>query len=532
MKDEAILANSIHYFIEKYAIKNERGLPIVFYDRPFLWDIYKDMSPFQAVLKAPQIGLTTLEIIKIMYVAKYKGKDIIYTLPTKTDVNDMAGGKTNRIIAQNPIFGEWVKDHDTVEQKQVGDNIIYFRGTFSAKQAMMVASQLNVHDEVDASDAEVLTQYETRQQAEAGGMRWYFSHPSTVGNGIDIYWQKSDMKEWFITCPKCQKAQFLEWPISIDQDRGCYQCKFCKAELSDDDRRMGEWRKKNKDAEFSGYHISQLMCAWIPASKIIKDFKEKDPQYFHNFVLALPYADNKSKITLEVIKKLLTPTHKRRGRVIFGVDTGIKIRWCVGDQNGLFDYGEVESYEDMQRICDRYEDWIAVFDQGGDIVGVRQFAETNIGKVFLCFFDADRKSMQLIRWGEGNEYGKVNVDRNRLIQLVVDEMTDGRIPLIGTLEKWWNMWLHWAAMYRLIEEDAQGNLKYIWHRNNRNDWAIAMCYFRVGIDRFAEAETTFDGSQTIAFKVKEQPHRPVSGELPAPKIILPDVDVETDWRKL
>ena len=81
----------------------------------------------------------------------------------------------HRIIAQNPIFGEWVKDHDTVEQKQVGDNIIYFRGTFSAKQAMMVASQLNVHDEVDASDAEVLTQYETRQQAEAGGMRWYFS---------------------------------------------------------------------------------------------------------------------------------------------------------------------------------------------------------------------------------------------------------------------------------------------------------------------------------------------------------------------
>ena len=79
-----------------------------------------------------------------------------------------------------------------------------------------------------------------------------------------------------------------------------------------------------------------MICAWVPASKIIKDFKEKEAQYFYNFVLALPYADAKSKVTLDTIKGLLTKENQREGRVIFGVDTGIKIRWVCGDKNGLF----------------------------------------------------------------------------------------------------------------------------------------------------------------------------------------------------
>ena len=183
-----------------------------------------------------------------------------------------------------------------MQQKNVVDNIIYYRGTFTTKAAMMVSSQLNIHDEVDASNPEVIVQYETRQQAETKGRRWYFSHPSVVGNGIDLYWQRSDQKEWFIHCNECGEDQFMEWPLSIDQERQCYQCKFCFAEITDEQRRRGangikSWRKKNPEAEYSGYHISQLICPWIPASKIIKDFKEKDPQYFHNFVLALPYAD-------------------------------------------------------------------------------------------------------------------------------------------------------------------------------------------------------------------------------------------------
>jgi len=518
-------------WIEKHHIKNEVGIPIEFKDRKFLKAIYDDMSPLQAILKAPQIGLTTTQIIKSLYVAKKLQKQIIYTLPTSEDIKDMAGGKVNRVIAQNPVLLEWVKDHSTVEQKSVGGSIIYYRGTWTSKAAMMVSSDLNIHDETDASNRETIVQYETRLAAKNTGWRWYFSHPSIVGNGIDEYWQKSDMKEWFILCSTCKEWQFMEWPLSVDQQRMCYQCKFCGGIITDQDRREGHWRKKFPEAEFSGYHIPQLICPWIPASKIVKDFKEKEAQYFHNFVLALPYADNKSKVTLETIKGLLTDERQYKGRILFGVDTGIKIRWTYGDMNGLIEMGECDNYKELQREVDKHKDWIMVIDQGGDIIGVREFAENNQGKVFLCTFVQDKKSMNLIKWGEGEEYGRVLVDRNRMIQLVVDEMNDKRILLYGNLEKWWNMWLHWSHMYRIVDEDKMGNLVYVWERSDRNDFCLAMVYQRIAYDRFAENESTFEGGSSVDDGVPEAPYRYADGTTDGIKLTMPEITSKSDdWR--
>ncbi len=140
-------------WMEKYGIKTSAGLPFEFRQHLFMWEPINDMSPLQVWLKPPQIGASESQIVKTLWAAKKKGWDIIYTLPTQADVQDMAGGKINRIVAQNPVLGQWVKDHDTVEQKSIGKQIIYYRGTYSNKQAMMVSSDLNTHDEVDGSRA-------------------------------------------------------------------------------------------------------------------------------------------------------------------------------------------------------------------------------------------------------------------------------------------------------------------------------------------------------------------------------------------
>ncbi len=288
-------------WILKYKIKNEVGTEIDFTKRKFLWDIYNDLSPKQALLKPPQIGATVMNTLKSLYVAKKLGKQIIYTLPTQGDVQDMVGGSFNRIIAQNPILMEWVKDHDTIEQKTVGESIIFYRGTFTAKQAMMIPSGLNIHDEVDASDPQVITQYETRLQAqEDGGSRWYFSHPSLAGHGVDVYWQKSDMKEWYVKCPHCKHEQTLTFIENVDMTNEVYICYKCKKELPDKVRINGVWKNKDGvewtgqivgDYEFSGWHVSQLMLWNKSAKDVINAYKDpqKDKQYFYNYVLGLPY---------------------------------------------------------------------------------------------------------------------------------------------------------------------------------------------------------------------------------------------------
>lgn len=505
-------AYEIHAFVHDNQIKNEQGLPIEFKDRAFLWDIYQDLSPYQVVLKAPQIGMTTLMVIKSFWIAKYKHKDIIYTLPTQSDVQDMASGKINRIVAQNQAFRDWVKDHDSVESKQVGENTIYYRGTWTSKAAMMVASQLNIHDEVDASKAEVIEQYETRLQSQAGGMRWYFSHPSLPDFGIAKYWDISDQKHWFITCPKCEELQYLSWPDSIDKIKRCFVCKKCKTGLSDDDRRNGAWYPKYKDRVFSGYWVSQLMCPWITADKILNDFAEKTPEYFYNYVLGLPYSGGDSKLLQQHLFQNLSghqdvPTKDER--VILGIDTGAKLDFVLGNQRlGLFHHGDTTDYGMLDGFMTRWPLCIAVIDAGGDFIGAQKFFERWPGRVFKAYAGQKMTSLSPVDWGENEEQGKVTYSLDRMWQLCADELRDRRLPLQGTEQDWWEYWLDWKNMSRIkIMDDKTGMFKGIkWVRAGRNHRASATLFWRVGMDRFGGGTSTFiqpgDRSARMGYEFK------------------------------
>ncbi len=490
-------------WIEKYSIKNEAGLPIEFHNHKFLRDIYDDMSDFQVVLKPPQVGMTVLQIIKTLWCAKKRAWDIIYTLPTATDVNDMAGGKINRIIAQNPILSKWVQDHDTVEQKSVGKQIIYYRSTFVAKAAMMVSSNLNVHDEVDASDASVITQYETRLEAKSDGKRWYFSHPSIAGFGVDIQWQQSDKKEWFITCPHCAHEHIMVYPNCIKN--GEYVCEKCAGILNDEDRIRGEWRATT-EGKFSGYHISQMMCPWISALNIVEKAQDpkKDKQYFANYVLGYPYIGSENKIEPAIVlKNVVGEVNDQTDRIVIGVDTGLPIHFTCMNKTGAFYYGKCKNpsdgydpYDELESFLLRWPNSIIVSDQGGDLVGIRRLQAKYIGRVFLCYYRKDKKGKEMIKWGENNELGIVTVDRNRMISLIVEQLRDiGLIRLNGSQEDWLEFADHFGNIYRelvTVKETAgkdahtlYGN-EYVWKRSGPDHFVHTLLYALVGLDRFAQ----------------------------------------------
>jgi len=479
--------------VKKYKIKNESGIPIEFNDHYFMRDFYNDFSPLQVFLKPPQIGATVAEILKSFYCAAKKHWDIIYTLPTQSDVSDMAGGKINRLVAQNPVLSKWVKDHDTVEQKSIGKNIIYYRGTYSNKQAMMVSSDLNIHDEVDASDAEVIAQYETRLQAKSGGRRWYFSHPSIAGFGVDIPWQKSDKKEWFIVCPHCEKEQQLKFPDNIDLAKKQYICSLCGQVLTDDSRRYGVW-KPTAQGDFSGYHCSQLMCSWISAEKIVNDYYEKSEQYFTNYVLGMPFVGSESKISSEVVLRNCDGmTNGQEGRIIIGVDTGLPIHYTLMNKQGVFFYGKCkppaidhDPYDELEKLLIRFPRSIMVSDQGGDLIGIRRLQAKYLGRVFLCYYRRDRKTQELIRWGEKDEFGIVVVDRNRMIQLMVDQLRDtGRITLNGTKEDFQEFGSHFDSLYKVVTETNYG-AEFVWERSGPDHYVHTLLYALVGFDKFAQ----------------------------------------------
>lgn len=503
-------------WVLKHEIKNEQGFPIEFEKRRYLWDIYNDLSPLQVVLKPPQVGMTVADTIKSFYVAKKKNRQIIYTLPTQGDVQDMVGGSINRIIAQNPILMDWIKDHDTVEQKAVGTSMVFYRGTFTEKQAMMIPSGLNIHDEVDHSNSDVITQYENRLQAqEDGGWRWYFSHPSVAGFGIDTYWQQSDKKEWVLTCGHCTREQILVWPESVNQDRGTYQCKYCKRTLEEQWRIRGDW-KPTATGPFSGYHISQLMLYNKSAEDIIKAHEDpqKNEQFFYNYVLGLPYVGSENKIpSTVVLKNVVDEVNTQNDRIIIGVDTGTPWYLTCMNKQGVFYYEQLKNpgdvgvdsnYDPKERIRELLKRWptsVVVGDQGGDLSPLRILQAQMPGRVYLCTYRKDRKKKEMITWGEDDEIGTVRVDRNDYFQLMVEQLRDtGRIRLNGKPEEWTDWASHFDNVYREIKtvlnkpgKDVATNygVELIWKRNGPDHYCHTLLYCLVGLDKFASSSAIF-----------------------------------------
>jgi hypothetical protein len=517
---------SIHAWIQENGIKNESGIPLDFRDHLFLFDIYADQSPKLVCYKAAQIGFSTMAILKSLWLAKMKRMDIIYTMPTSNDMKDFVGGKVNRMINQNPVLLDYVKDKDSIEQKAVGDSIVYYRGTFVEKAALAVSSDLNIHDEEDRSKQEVVQQYASRLQHSRYKWEWHFSNPSVEGNGVSRYWAKSDQKHWFVRCGGCSREQYLSWPESIDRDRRVFICKHCQKELTREERRVGRWVRKFKDKEFSGYWISLLMAPWITAEEIINYHETKSAEYFANFVLGLPYVGEGNQVTPDIIYRNCTPDINPQERVVIGCDSGLKKHYVLGNKDGIFYYGKADSWDTIEGFLKQYDRSIAVIDALPDLTEPRRLREKYPGRVFLCHYARDRKTYQIIRWGTGAEAGNVTVDRNRGLQIVIDDFTNKKIPLQGTQDDWEEYQNHWATLYKVTELDTLGVPVAKWETSTGMDhWAHATLYWRVGMDRFKnDGGKIFTGEPTV-FPTAQ----PLEAQTFKPKFQLPEQETN-DWR--
>ncbi|HEX9503608.1 MAG TPA: phage terminase large subunit family protein [Patescibacteria group bacterium] len=478
---------SIHAWIQEYQIKTESGISLDFKDHPFMFDVYRDFRPKQVIMKAAQITATTCHIIKSFFVVKKLGLNTIYLLPTEDDIQKMVGSKVNPIIQQNPVLQEYTRDKDTIEQKQIGEHFIHFKGTWSEKAAIMVSSDLNIYDEVDASNQRVIEQYSTRLQHSPYKWEWYFSHPSAEGSGVDKYWQRSDQKHWFIRCSACNEWQFIQWPNSVDTTRSCFQCTKCHKELTDETRRKGKWVAKYPGREFSGYWIPLLICPWVSAKEIIGYFNNKSEEYFYNKVLGLPYVGTDNKLTkVNLMKNLTTEiiTSEVTERVILGVDTGLKLDYVIWGEKGLFFNGEAEKYDELDALMKRWKKMIAFVDIGGDLIGSRDFQNRWRGRVFLVNLGGAKANSDEPVWNEDENI--VGIDRNKYIQLVVSEFSKGRISLQGTENDWYDYWLDWNNLTRIKELDNNtGEFKgFKWIRSGRDHKALATVIARVGWTRF------------------------------------------------
>lgn len=475
-------------FIEKNGVVNENQVPIEFRNHKFLIQPYTDNSPELVAIKCSQIGFSTLAIIRAIHMAKFMEANVIYTLPSKSVVKDFVSPKVDPLIESNPYIKAMIGQTDSTALKSIGKRFLYFRGSWEQGSAISISAHILINDEVDRSNPKVLRTYKTRLDAAKAdrpdlGWVWQFSNPSIPGAGVDEKYQLSDQKVWKIRCPHCNRWQTLDYPESVNFKTAEFICKSCFKVLTPEDRRKGLWVKKFQDRSISGYHFSQMMVPWIPASKIIEESKG-DQSVFYNFTLGLPFISKDQSVGRQTITNCITPDVNTRTNVAMGVDNGIVKTYVVGNKQGIFRVGETESWEEIEAIRNQYNA-VMVIDANPYPNQPKKLVERYRGKVYIHYYVEDKKQVGTIRWGEGDGRGVVESDRTKIIDQVVSDLTARDITFNLTLTDLDQYINHWGNMYRVVKENQKGMRVAVWeHIEGKPDhFAHATIYWRIALEK-------------------------------------------------
>lgn len=462
---------------------NERGEAIEFYYHRFLAPIMIDLTPTQVILKAAQVGGTVIKILKTMWAVQKVPLTAIYTLPTRSIVSDFIDPKVTPLIENNQVIKQSLGATNTKNIKKFGNHFLFFRGSFEEREAIAFTADLLVNDEDDRSKQNILRIYQTRMDHSKYRWLWKFSNPSIPGVGVDVAWQISDQKEWVVWC-RNKHPQLLTWPGSIDPDRRVYQCKKCHVEITDVNRISGRWlamKASNKDV--SGYHISQLMCPWISAEKILYDHETADPQTFHNFTLGLPYLSAETQITLQdILNACDHEAHARSNNTAMGVDVGHVKHYTLGNEYGIYRFGTFKEWNDLERILLVENVRACVIDAHPDLTKPRELARKYPGRVYVAWYVGEQRSMK-DNQVPPQERTVFKLDRTKVFDQMLADIRAGNQIFNFTTEDMRQYAPHFTCMFKVIEKTPTGNVRMYWdtQENKPDHWAHSAVYFRAAL---------------------------------------------------
>lgn len=477
-------------WIIKNGFVNEKGDLLQFDQRPFLIDILQDLNPNQVLKKCAQVGASVVFSLKSFFCAKL-GLTVIYTMPSDSDVWEFATTKADKIFQYNQELRKYLK-LDNATLKQIGNTFIHYKGTRSKTAPISTTTDILIHDETDRSDPYIIEQYQSRLGASQYRGTWYLSNPSSTKRGVDLLFDESDRKEWYITCPSCKTEQKLTYEANIDEIQKRYVCSSCNETLTNKTRLLGHWKAENPGHWRSGYHISQLMAPWITAANLVELKRTKTEEYFRNFVLGEAYSVGETVSFRQAITDCWTTKEITRKPYFMGIDVGKTKHFVLGSLEGIFKIGKIESREEVETLIERYDPTV-VMDAGPERTWAEEFKK-KYPKLFLCFYNPkDKKKSEIAVWGgdkgtkeDLKNWGYVWADRTRSIDHSLNKIVTGETLFSLTREALEEYTQHWESMRRVSSEEV-----------TRTQGAVARIPIfswesSTGVDHFCHATVYYD----------------------------------------
>lgn len=479
-------------FILENNLVNENQKPLEFTSHRFMIDPLTDLTPDQVLLKCAQVGMSTNGILKAMWVAKSLGLNVIYTLPTQNVIKDFVVPKVDPIIDSNPFLHGLMGKTNSIDLKAIGKRFVYFRGAFSRSQAIMIAADVLIHDELDSSDQATITTFKSRLDASEYKWNWSWSNPTVPNFGVHQLWLESDQMHWFVECEACGHEWYIWFEMNdvchfVDKTSKQYLCGNgeCRRVITDRARQNGRWVPKFEGRKRRGYWVSQMIAPWISAEKIVEQQQTEPNDFLYNFVYGLPYQD--ADVLLDRASFInargmgaIEPVDR-----VMGTDVGNIKHAVLGTPRGIDMIIKTSSWEELERIFLTNDVKYWVIDAMPDQVVPKRLAEKYRGRVFINYFVQDRKNLGIIRWADGDDYGVVQSDRTKLIDHAVSEINGKDIMFYMALQDMEELISHGIVLYRTVEENALGVPVPKWNtqENKPDHFFFALLYWRIALTK-------------------------------------------------
>lgn len=439
-----------------------RGKPYAFDKHEYLKQIVDDHHPDQTFLKGAQVGISTVVLLKAIYVAEHLGKKAIYFFQDDQAVSDFSNDRCQPMIDDSPyLLARSRGGTGNVGLKHFGhggqgnQGSIFFRGLFSKGSAKSIDADLIVLDEVSEMKDE--NRQLARDRIMHSDLQWmmHLSQPDVPGRNIDAEFSTTDQHYWNVICPGCGHRNSLELtfpenffpvaelnkkslPDGMTHYRGCLKCKT-KLNVG-----QGEWIAKFPNRVRRGYHLSQLNTQILPpgypnyASAIMAEYqasKISTPKMarFTISVLGFGYGGGSVRVTEELLDRAEGVYGFSYGEsaAYMGVDQGDTLTIVIGIRSAnvltVVYLKETEDWAELDYFMSQYGIAVCVIDALPNKHSAKSFAARFPGRVFIQYFGTKDLKKGIELHENSTEIDTLGIDRTDSIDAMIDKIESQQI---------------------------------------------------------------------------------------------------------
>lgn len=181
------------------------GEPFSFKDHEYQHRILQSEAPLLVVQKCSQVGITELIIRRTLALMDImRSFSVIYTMPTAGFAATAVKTRFDPVVQSSPRLSQLIHTTtDNTEIKRFADNFLYIKGTYGNNQAISVPADMIVHDEFDFSDAQVMSNFQSRLKHSKYKWKALFSTPTVANYGINAEFNSTKRHYNFTKCDHC-----------------------------------------------------------------------------------------------------------------------------------------------------------------------------------------------------------------------------------------------------------------------------------------------------------------------------------------